>query len=357
MDLKTKINENKIESEDIAIDPSYRPDLFDYSGGYESQPDIEIADNVSDWIRAEAIRFYNLFTIPPNNKLCGLAVGSGDVGQGKDLLFNYIDWVCNKAFTNKKILRDEKPRDIFGIYDGLFNPEVLDDTLVKMKELTKGNKIPISTRNALLDQMADEWVTENGAVMLRDSVLYLTEFWKYHDLRKPFNPMNNMLGGVHKLKRHFRILVLGTIQLITDLDKRRCLPFIDWRIICRRSQIVSTGFIGYVFKFSYNINNNRITMSNMPIDTIAVDGAKPVDEIGKPFTILKPEYKGDRYEQKLIDAIKSGVVTYADLKNEVKYKGKNKPKLVKVIKRLFMQKVIDYGCFFVIYNSQSKSTF
>jgi hypothetical protein len=343
--------------DDLPIDKDYRPDLFDYSGGYESQPDIKINNNVSSWIIDEAIRFYNLFTIPPNNKLCGTAVGSGGVGQGKDCIFNYVDWILNKTFSNKKILRDEKPRELFGVYAGLFNPEVLAADLEKMKALTKGTKISIADRNAMLDQMADEWVTKNGEVMLRDSVLYLTEFWKYHDLRKPFNPMNNMLGGVHKLKRHFRELTLGTIQIITDLDKRRCLPFIDWRIMCRRSERNSTGFIGYVFKFNYNINTNRITQSNFPIDMIAVDGAKPVDEIGKPFEILKPEYKGDRYEMKLIDAIKSGVVTYEDLKNEVKYKGKSKPKLIRVIKRLFMQKVIDYGCFFLIYNSQSASTF
>lgn len=281
------VNKNltKIENPDLDIDHSYRPDLFDYSGGYDEQPSIEFNDNLSDWIIAEAIHFYNLFSIPPNNKLCGTAVGSGNVGQGKDCTFNYIAWIINTAFKNKKLLRDEKPRELFGMYAGLFNEETLAKDMEIMGDIASNKKMTVADKTAMIDAAVDSWMTEKGEVMLRDSVLYLTEFWRYHDLRYPFKPINNMLSGVHKLKRHFRELTLGTIQLMSDLDKRRCLPYIDWHIQFRRSTVISTGFIGKVYKYHYNINTGRTTLSPMPVDIIKVDGARPVDELGDPFRL------------------------------------------------------------------------
>lgn len=341
-----------IKELDLNIDKSYRPDLFDYSAGYDSEPDVKINDKLSSWIIEEGIKYYNLFSTPPTG-LCGVTVLSGNVGNGKDLTGNYLSWVINNVFPNKRLLRDEKPRELFGLYDGLFNEEVLHEDLNKMRELTKSSKMTLTERNALLDQAADDWVSSTGQVMLKNSVLYLTEFWRYLNLREPFNPMNKTMGGVHRVKRHLDLLVIGTIQLITDLDKRNALPFIDWRIMCRRSSNNPTGFMGYVYKFQYNMNRQRIEMSSSPIEIIKVDGAKPITELGESITILDDAYKGNKYDQKVIDAIESGIVTFEDLKNEVKFSKNSDISVLKILKNLFVNKVVTYGCFFKVYNSKS----
>ena len=90
----------------------------------------------------------------------------------------------------------------------------------------------------------------------------------------------------------------------------------------------------------------------MPIDIIRIDGAKPVTELGEDITIIDDLYKGDRYEKRVIDAINSGIVTYEDLKSNIKFRNKDKS-VLKILKRLFINKVITYGCWFKVYNSKS----
>jgi len=336
--------------------------MYDYSSGYDSEPIIDINYEKSEWIISEALKYYHLFKTPPSG-LCGLAVLSGNVGHGKDVIANYVDWILKEAFPTKKIIRDETPRELFGEYTWfnkesdtpLFNQVSLKEDLDKMRDLVKGTKMTMKEREAILEQAADDWVSEKGNVMLKNSVLYLTEFWRYLNLREPFSLMNKTMGGIHRVKRHLDLFILGTIQLITDLDKRNALPFIDWRIICRMSANNPTGFIGYVFKFNYNHIRGRIEMSPMPLTTIKVDGAKPITELGEPITIINDLYKGNRNEQRVIDAIESGITTFEDLKTEVKFR-KREISILSILKHLFVNKIITYGCAFKIYNSKSATS-
>jgi len=330
-----------------------RIDLFDYTTGYDTEPDVEINRNLSDWIINEGIRFYRLFNTPPSG-LCGVAVLSGMPGNGKDILGNYLSWISKTVFPYKRLLRDEKPRELFGIYEGLFNEESLREDLEKMKLLTKDNgKMTLTERNAILDNAADDWISSKGQVLLKNSILYLTEYWRYCYKRDPHNPMNKTMGGVHRAKRHMDVLILGTIQLITDLDRFTALPYIDWEIKCRRSANNPTGFYYMIHKVEYQGERRGIVKSPMPIDVIRLDGARPVTELGEPITILDELYKGNKYEKKVINAINSGIVTYEDLQNEIKFKKDSGMSVLKVLKKLFVSKIVTYGCWFKIYNSKS----
>lgn len=326
-------------------------DLFDYTTGYDTEPDVQIDNSLSDWIIAEGIRYYNLFRTPPSG-LCGVAALSGAVGNGKDLLGNYLSWINYKVFPHKRLLRNEKPRELFGLYDGLFNETVLDEELSKMRTLASDKKVTIKERSLLLEQAADNWISSEGQVLLKNSILYLTEYWRYCYKRDPFNPMNKTMGGIHKVKRHFDIFIIGTIQLMTDLDRFTCLPFLDWEIKCRRSAVNPTGFIYMVFKLEYQGERRGIVRSISPIDIIKLDGAKPITELGEPITIIGEPRHNDRYEKKVLDSIKSGVVTLEDLQKEVKFRNSN-TSVLKILKKLFADKTITYGCWFNIYNSKS----
>ena len=57
------------------LNQEFNPELFDYSTGYDTEPDIQVNHNLSSWIISEGIRFYNLFKTPPSG-LCGLAAVS-----------------------------------------------------------------------------------------------------------------------------------------------------------------------------------------------------------------------------------------------------------------------------------------
>jgi hypothetical protein len=323
-----------------------KSELFDYSGGYERDRNIVINENISEWHYEEAIRYYNLF-----NELWGLAVFSGLPGNGKDTLGNYLSWVIYRAFPDKKLLRDEKPRELFGVYDGLFNETVLNEDLARMRESTKDIKT-LTEKDEVLEKAADEWV-KSHEVLLMKSILYLTEYWRYCYKREPHNPMNKTMGGIHKMKRHLQVLIFGTIQIMSDLDKFTCLPFIDWEIKCQKSANNPTGFIYRIFKCDYHPISGLRT-SRKHVDVLRLDGAKPVTDLGKPITIINNDYKAYKQEVKILDAIKSGITTYEDLLSEVKLK-KGDDSILSILKHLFLRRpqVIDYGCWFNVYNSRS----
>jgi hypothetical protein len=323
-----------------------KSELFDYSNGYERNHSITMADNLSEWHYEEALRFYKLF-----NELWGLALFSGLPGSGKDVLGNYLSWVIYNAFPSKKLLRDEKPRELFGIYDGLFNDTVLSEDLDRMKS-SVNSKMTLQEKNTILETVADTWVKEHE-ILLSNSILYLVEYWNYCYKREPHKPMNKTMGAIHKMKRHLQTLIFGTVQLMSDLDKYTCLPFIDWEIKCQRSAYNPTWFIYRVFKCSY-LPIAGLRTSQRHIYHFKIDGAKPVTDLGMPINIIKEDYIGSKQERRILDAIKSGIVTYEDLHREIKIR-KAQYSVLHILKSLYMSnpQVINYGCWFNTFNSIS----
>ena len=326
-----------------------KEDFFDYEPGYDDNSSLHIKENIPEWQYEEAVRYFALF-----QELWGLVLISGERGFGKDLLLNYLAWITYRSF-DKKLLRDEKPRELFGLYDGIFNEEVLSDQINKMNAEAKGLKT-WTEKDELMSRIAEEFVMSKEAQdLFSNSILALTEYWKYVYKREPHKPMNKTMGAIHKMLRHYPSIIFGSIQIISDLDKYTCHPFINYEIRANRSQTNRTGFIYMVYKCKYH-QTSGVNISPYPIDVIKLDGARPVTELGMPIEIIDSGYVGSKVEMKLLDAIRSGVVTFEDLVREVKYRRRDDTTVLKVLKYLFMHKpkVINYGCWFNIFNSRSK---
>ena len=324
-------------------------DFFDHEPGYDDDSSIHIRENIPDWQYEEAIRYYALF-----KELWGLVVISGERGNGKDLLLNYLSWVIYRSF-DKKLLRDEKPRELFGLYDGIFNEEVLSDQINKMNAEAKGLK-NWTEKDELISRLADDYVMSKEAQdLFSNSILALTEYWKYVYKREPHKPMNKTMGAIHKMLRHYPSIIFGTIQIVSDLDRYTCHPFINYEIRANRSANNRTGFIYLVYQCKYH-QNSGVNISPYPIDVIKLDGARPVTDLGMPIHILDNEYSGSKVEIKVLDAVKSGITTYEDLLKEVKFRVRDDTSVLKILKYLFMHKpkIVNYGCWFNVFNSRSK---
>ncbi len=357
-------------------------DLFDSSAGYDEEVGVQLATGLSPEEVHRATILYNLF-----NGLWGLCIVVGDPGTGKDLFGNYIAYRLKRYFPWKRIMRDERPRPLFGPYAGLFNEEVLRDELLRMRDLAKGTSTV--KVDEILERAADDWVTKEGAVLLKNSVLYLTEFWRYCYNREPHNPMNKTMGGIHKQKRHIDCLILGTVQLPTELDKKTCLPWIDWRVTCTRSGVNKTRFTYFIEKVKYDRRLDILISTSKPF-SISFDAGKPRSYIGDGKIVIAcghnrcPEwrqcnvrptgaqnvagipgcskrfawYDPDTEEERIIlDMIKAGINTYDEIIQTLEEDGDMSEwevlSTLKDLKFKRTKRAVDYPCDFSTYNSKS----
>ncbi len=326
-------------------------DLFDNSEGYDDETGVKLAPNLTAAEQKQAVQLYRLF-----NELWGVILVTGDPGTGKDLFGNYLAWKIKRYFPWKRILRDEKPRKLFGAYAGLFNEAVLVKDLAAMSKIAAGVKA--TELDGKLEKAADDWVAGAGEVLLKNSLLYLTEFYKYCYNREPHAPMNKTMGAIHKTKRHLDCLILGTGQLASELDKKTCLPWIDWQVTCTRSVTNKTGFAYYVRKVKYDRHTDLLT----PIGSafpIIFDAGKPRSEMGDGLiTIKRQNYIPQTEEEQIILAmIRSGINTYEGLVNTQATQGDmSELEVLNTLKELKFRKskrAVDYPCYFGIFNSKS----
>jgi len=330
--------------------------LFDDSAGYEDDVGIRFANGLSAQERKRATILYNLF-----NELWGIIVVKGDPGTGKDLLGNYLQYNLKRWFPWKRILRDEKPRSLFGKYDGLFNERVIVDDLAKMRRIAKDAKA-IEVDN-IMDRVANDWVSGAGEVLLKNSVLYLTEYWRYCYSRDPHSPMNKTMGAIQKEKRHLDTLIIGTTQLTEDLDKKTSLPWIDWRATCSRSITNPTGFTYFIEKVKYDRRLDiLIALPGRPFP-ISFDAGKPRSDMGNGKIVIRNhQYCPENEEERVVlDVLKSGIDNYEDMVNLIETEGDmSEYEILNTLKILGLKLpgrkpkfVIQYPCYFHLYNSKS----
>ena len=338
----------------VAVDTRIRQpieDLYDTTAGYDEEVGVRLASGLSPEDTQRATLLYNLF-----NGLWGVCIVVGDPGSGKDLFGNYITYRAKRYFPWKRIMRDEKPRPSYGPYAGLFNEEVLQSELAKMREIAKG--AGAAKIDAVMDQAADDWVTSKGEVLLKNSILYLTEYWRYCYNREPHNPMNKTMGGIHKQKRHLDCLILGTVQLATELDKKTCLPWIDWRVTCARSRVNKTRFTYFIEKVKYDRRMDMLISASKPF-SISFDAGKPRSYIGDGKIVIKKKgYTPETEEERIVlDVVRAGVDTYEDIVELLETEGDmSEWEVLSTLKELKFRKVkraIDYPCDFTVYNSKS----
>lgn len=326
-------------------------DLFDNSAGYDDETGVQFAPGLSAEERLQATKLYRLF-----NGLWGLCLVTGDPGTGKDLFGNYIAYKIKTYFLQKRILRDERPRELFGEYAGLFNDHVIKSELDKMRQVAKGAGL---NYGEALQRAADSWVTKDGVVLLKNSLLYLTEFWRYCSRREPMSPMNRTMGGIHKEKRHIDVLLLGTSQLDSDLDRKTCLPWVDWKVFCGRSAHNTTGFTYNIFKVKYDRRRDILEPVVSSPFTLAIDGGRPRSDLGNGKIVLrKPNYSPETEEERIVlDVLRMGYDTYESLVELIYDEGDmTEDEILVTLKELRFRKykrVIDYPCWFGLYNSKS----
>lgn len=283
---------------------------------------------------------------------------AGDPGSGKDTYGNYITNRMKVYFPWKRFLRDEKPRPLFGSYAGLFNEEVLHEDLARMKEVATG--VVPSAVDKVMQKAADTWVAKKGVVMLHNSVLYLTEYWRYCARREPHNPMNKTMGGMHKEKRHIGTLIIGTTQLVSELDKKTCLPWVDWRTTCTRSRVNKTRFTYFTERVKYDKRMDILIPISKPF-SISIDAGKPRSYLGDGKIVIKDgawKYPPETEEERIVlDVIKAGVNVYEDIVNLLEEEGDmSEWETLATLKDLKFKKskrVIDYPCDFGLFNSKS----
>jgi len=329
------------------------PELFDETKGYEDEASVQLAEGLTPEETNQARILYNLF-----NELWGLCLVVGPPGAGKDLFGNWLSYTLKRFFPWKRILRDEKPRKLYGEYAGLFNESVLVEDLARMREIAKG--VGINQRSEVLEKAADDWVTNRGQVLLKNSVLYLTEYWRYCYKRDPHNPMNKTMGGIVKEKRHLDCLTLGTTQLVEDLDRFTCLPFVDWKVICSRAspKVNQTGFVFWVQKVKYDKRMMVLLSIGRPFP-IAVDAGKPRSYLGDGLIVVrKPKYTPETEEERVVLAVlNEGMTKYDELVDYIKTHGDmGEGEILATLKELAFVKrkrIISYPCYFLIFNSKS----
>ena len=328
-------------------------DLFDMTEGYDDETGVRLADDLSDIERQQAISLYRLF-----NELWGLAIIVGDPGTGKDTFGNYITYKLKQYFPWKRFLRDEKPRKLFGPYAGLFNEDVIQSDLAKMRSIAQGDKKKGDDVDSSLDAAADSWVQGAGSVLLKGSVLYLTEYWRYCYRREPHAPMNKTMGAIHKVKRHLDNLCFGTVQQPEDLDRKTSLPWVDWKITCTKSASNPTGFVDYVQKVKYDKRLDILVPLGQPFP-IAFDAGKPRTELGDGKIIIKKHrYQPWTEEERIVLAVLgAGADTYEEVVEYLESEGDmTEAEILATLKELKFRKTkraIDFPCFFSIFNSKS----
>lgn len=325
--------------------------LFDETSGYDDETGVRFASGLLPEERRYATQLYRLF-----NELWGVCIVVGDPGTGKDLFGNYLAYKIKTYFPWKRILRDEKPRKLFGEYAGLFNESVLKTDLAKMRAMAIGHKI---TEVAdVLDKAADNWVTESGQVLLKNSLLYLTEYWRYCYNREPHNPMNRTMGAIHKVKRHLDCLIIGTVQLPSELDKKTCLPWVDWQVTCTRSQSNKTRFVYFVRKVKYDRRMGSLEILSKPFP-IAFDAGKPRSNMGDgKIVICRANYIPEIEEERIVlDVIRAGADSYDSIVEFILDNGDmSEDEILATLKELKFRRskrVINYPCYFGLFNSKS----
>lgn len=335
MDIATEINE----------------ELFDETAGYDDETGVRFASGLTPEERHQATILYRLF-----QELWGVCLVVGDPGTGKDVFGNYISYQIKRFFPWKRILRDEKPRKLYGEYAGLFNEAVLSEDLARMRDIAKG--VSIKRIDEAMEKAADVWVAERGQVMLKNSVLFLTEYWRYCYNREPHNPMNKTMGGIQKQKRHLDVLILGTAQLETELDKKTSLPWVDWKVTATRSVRNKTGFAYYIQKVKYE---RRLDLL-VPISDsfpIRIDAGKPRTDLGDgKIVIKKPNYIPETEEERIVlTVLKEGVDTYEGIVEYLdNYGDMEEWEVLETLKELKFRRskrVLEFPCWFGIFNSKS----
>lgn len=165
----------------------------------------------------------------------GVMLVTGEPGAGKDL-FGTSFCARQKYLFGRHILLDFLPKRAFGNYT-LFNAEVMGREIDKMAKLSgvegiEGSSDP-KEQDEFMDEAARDWALEGeGEVLLKNSILYLSELKRYCYNRNPHNRFNKFIGSINSVWRHLDLLVIGTHVLAHEIDQYTYLAYAKIRARC-----------------------------------------------------------------------------------------------------------------------------
>lgn len=241
---------------------------------YDDAPDLmetgelTLAEGLSDAEYEEAMWMASLSR--------GVMIVTGSPRSGKDLFGNVFAWKMKRYF-NKQILRDEAPRRLFGDYIP-FDRNTINEDIQEMEEIIlerSTNKVKIQR----MSMLADDWLEHKGNKILRNNVLYLTEFGGYMDRRRPMNPMNIFLSRILRRWGHLDLLVIGTTQLKSELDIHRCTPFVTHEARCKWSMLRENTGNYAIVRVKTITPTGAVEIGGKPIQ-YRIDGGLPREVLG-----------------------------------------------------------------------------
>jgi len=252
------------------IDNLYYPDTDEEEGLYN----VELNPGLTEREVEEALKLYKLSR--------GIMIVTGPIGSGKDLWGNVLTWKLKRYIKNKKILRDEKPRRMYGHYEPFDSTTIMHEFAQLATELESELPDEIKRRDAdairKMANLSDEWLARVGEEKLKNSVLYQTEFWRLMHNRKPFSPIGILIGAIIKRWRHLDLLVLGTAPLKRELDAISCLPYVTHEVRCSATTDPNKFHYRF-FPVRYVGTRGILEVAGKPIPFI-IDGGKHREELG-----------------------------------------------------------------------------
>ena len=286
----------------------------------------------------------------------GVMLVTGMPGAGKDLFSNILSYKIKKYFTGRHVVRDERPRSLFGIYTP-FNEDMLLEDAKRMEQVAKGegaHKQMEDKTTGTADQLIRQrgrWNTKGGEVLLQNSVQYYSEFWRYLHNRRPFNPMGIMLGGVLKIWRHLDTLIIGVCQQLHELDKYSCQPYATYEVRCSWSSTRQYTGRYQLRKVRYISSTGVFEMGSSKPTTIWLDGNKPRPVLGMWINHLPNGTRISQLGQDIVEVVHDN--PKIDLYNLSVALNRDSEEVEDALNRLIQREIVSCYRYFDLYNSKS----
>jgi hypothetical protein len=156
----------------------------------------------------------------------------GQEGSGKGV---FLAWLARftKMFWPTRTLITDYPLEAtferkYGKYT-LVDPESMMEFIIKTEELAKKKIKDFKTEEEKQDWTIDGLA--NYGIVLRNSVMELDEFDVWANNRRSGSKVNDMIQGIFKRHRHYKILIVGACPDEHDLDKRVA-PRLNYKVYC-----------------------------------------------------------------------------------------------------------------------------
>jgi len=175
----------------------------------------------------------------------GMMLVQGDEGAGKDIFLHLLAYKMRRYF-GKHVGLDQPPREAF---DGNLNWhwnnaeckwEFYGEDGQYWKDCHPHFKFSPSVMTEVFshidgddDEAFNIWWDEIGCNLLNNSVLGMSEFWRYVQRRRAMNKSNLMMGGLIRVHRHYNMLIIGNTQAIEDLDVKMVLQRVSSIARCK----------------------------------------------------------------------------------------------------------------------------